>query len=487
MRAPWALAALAMITLVGGAAAARSGSAAVATARITLANKTMTVSPRSLPVGQVKFVVRNVSTRSRTFVVLGKGQTRLIAAGGSATFATRFTLAGTRMLRSTTPAVDAAARKKLTLSGSIRVVRPRRMTEAVAGLGLTMIGKFNSPTFVVSPPGDTSRLLVVQQNGLVSLVKDGVVQPDPFLDLRSVVVGEGEKGLLSIAFAPDYATSGLVYAYFTNRDGNIRVIEYRRSASNPDSIDRTQRRLLISLTKQTADHNGGMMQFGPDGYLYVAVGDGGADPPRVPVGITGQTLTDLFGSILRIDPRHGTPYAIPATNPFVSTAGARPEIVAYGLRNPWRFWIDPKLDTMMIGDVGEGAREEIDELPLSKLGTNFGWPCKEGTTVPDKVTLPASCKTATVTPPVWQYPHSETRCSITGGVVVRDPRLPELEGRYLWSDLCDGRIYALDPAGPPGEQSLDVSVEEPTSFGTDASNRIYIASAAGPVYRIDPR
>ena len=148
-----------------------------------------------------------------------------------------------------------------------------------------------------------------------------------------------------------------------------------------------------------------------------------------PSGSPGQTLTDLFGSILRIDPRHGTPYAIPATNPFLSTAGVKPEIVAYGLRNPWRFWIDPKLDTMMIGDVGEGAREEIDELPLSKLGTNFGWPCKEGTTVPDKVTLPASCKTATFTPPVWQYPHGETRCSITGGVVVRDPRLPELDGR----------------------------------------------------------
>ena len=240
----------------------------------------------------------------------------MIVAGGSATFATRFTLAGTKVLRSTTPAADAAARKKLTLSGSIRVVGPKRMTETVTALGLTMIGKFNSPTFVVSPPGDTSRLLVVQQNGLVSLVKDGVVQPNPFLDLRSVVVGEGEKGLLSIAFAPDYATSGLVYAYFNNRDGNIRVIEYRRSASNPDSIDRTQRRVLISLTKQTADHNGGMMQFGPDGYLYVAVGDGGADPPRVPVGITGQTLTDLFGSILRIDPRHGNALCDPSHQPI---------------------------------------------------------------------------------------------------------------------------------------------------------------------------
>ena len=372
--------------------------------------------------------------------------------------ATRFTLAGTKELRSTTPAADAAFRKKTTLSGSIRVVAPKRTTETVADLGLTLVGKFNSPTFVVSPPGDVSRLLVVQQNGLVTLVKDGAVQANPFLDLRSVVVGEGEKGLLSIAFAPDYATSGLVYAYFTNRDGNIRVIEYRRSAGDPESIDRTQRRVLIALTKQTADHNGGMMQFGPDGYLYIAVGDGGADPPRVPVGITGQTLTDLFGSILRIDPRHGTPYAIPPTNPFASSAGVKPEIVAYGLRNPWRFWIDPKLDTMMIGDVGEGAREEIDELSLSKLGTDFGWPCKEGTTVPDKVTLPASCRTATVTAPAWQYPHGETRCSITGGVVVRDRGCPSSTGGTSGRiSATGGSMRSTPPVRPARSRSASLS------------------------------
>jgi glucose/arabinose dehydrogenase len=184
MRAPWVPAALAMAMPVGGAAAAGSGPAAVATARIAPSEGGMAVSPRSVPVGPVKFVVRNASTRPRTFGVAGKG--------------------------------------------------------------------------------------------------------------------------------------GLVYASFTSRDGRIRVIEYRRSTADPDSIDRTQRRVLIALTKQTADHNGGMMQFGPDGYLYIAVGDGGADLPRVPVGITGQTLTDLFGSILRIDPRHGTPYAIPPTNPFAA-------------------------------------------------------------------------------------------------------------------------------------------------------------------------
>ena len=159
------------------------------------------------------------------------------------------------------------------------------------------------------------------------------------------------------------------------------------------------------------------MQFGPDGYLYIAIGDGGANPPTIPVGVTGQTLDDLFGSILRIDPRHGSPYAIPPGNPFVSVAGARPEIVAYGLRNPWRFWIDAKKNQMLIGDVGEGTREEIDRLPLRQLGLDFGWPCKEGNATPPEVSLPTACKSTTLTPPLWGYPHSATRCSITGGVV----------------------------------------------------------------------
>ena len=178
------------------------------------------------------------------------------------------------------------------------------------------------------------------------------------------------------------------------------------------------------------------MQFGPDGYLYIAVGDGGANPPSIPIGVYGQTLDDLLGSILRIDPRAGDPYSIPADNPFASTPAARPEIAAYGLRNPWRFWIDAQTNTMLIGDVGEGSREEIDRLPLSNLGLNFGWPCKEGTITPD-VLIPTSCSTAKLTAPLYEYSHSETRCSITGGVVSRDPRLPTLNGLYLWSDLCD--------------------------------------------------
>jgi glucose/arabinose dehydrogenase len=353
---------------------------------------------------------------------------------------------------------------------------------------LTPVAAVHQPlTFAVSPPGDASRLMLLEQDGLILLLRNGVVQRTPFLDLRSLVRADGEKGLLSLAFAPDYATSGLFYVYYNDVDGNVNLVEYRRSATSQDVADPHSARTLVHLIKPTADHNGGMMQFGPDGDLYVAVGDGGADPPTVPIGIYGQTLGDLFGSILRIDPRHGDPYAIPPGNPFASAPGARPEIVAYGLRNPWRFWIDAPTDTMWIGDVGQESQEEIDQLPLDALGANFGWPCEEGTIVPPAVDRPASCATATLTPPVYAYPHSSTRCSVISGPVVRDPRLPTLAGLVLWTDLCDQHVYALDPAAPQSPRTLDLPpVQAPTSFGVDARKRVYVVTAGGELYRLDP-
>ena len=371
------------------------------------------------------------------------------------------------------------------LTRLLKILAPPRVIQK---LTLTLVAKSSDGlTGVFAPPGDASRLMVVHQDGLVALLKDGAPVDRPFLDLRSVVTAEGEKGLLSIAFAPNYATSRLVYAFYNNRNGNIRVVEYRGSASDPDHIDPTQSRILIALVKPTADHNGGMLQFGPDGFLYLSIGDGGANPPTIPVGVTGQTLGDLFGNILRIDPSHGNPYAIPAGNPFASVAGARPEIVAYGLRNPWRFWIDASTNRMFIGDVGEGTREEIDRLPLDRLGANFGWPCREGNTTPPTVSIPASCATASLTAPIWQYPHSASRCSVTAGVIAHDPRLPTLGGLFLWSDLCDGEVYALDAsAAKPAEIPLHITAQRPTSFGIDAQRRIYIATANGALYRIDP-
>jgi glucose/arabinose dehydrogenase len=230
-----------------------------------------------------------------------------------------------------------------------------------------------------------------------------------------------------------------------------------------------------------------MMQFGPDGDLYISVGDGGANPPSIPIGASGQTIDDLLGSILRIDPRGGDPYAIPQDNPFVATPGARPEIVAYGLRNPWRFWIDPDTRTMLIGDVGEGSREEIDRMPLDQLGLDFGWPCEEGTLV-SEVPHPATCASAKLTPPLFEYPHDDSRCSVIGGVVSHDPRLPNLLTDYLFTDLCQGGLYAIDPAQQkPVAVALGLKVNEPTSFGVDANGQIHLTTAGGELYRVDPK
>jgi glucose/arabinose dehydrogenase len=326
--------------------------------------------------------------------------------------------------------------------------------------------------------------MAVQQAGRVLLFTNGVQQERPFLDLRSVVRAEGEGGLLSLAFAPDYAGSGLFYAFFTNNAGNIRVVEMRRSSEDPDVAEAASRRRVLAIQKLAPNHNGGMMQFGPDGYLYLSVGDGGASPPALPVGRFGQTLTDLFATILRIDPRARTPYAIPPDNPFVDVPEARPEIVAYGLRNPWRFWIDARTRTMLIGDVGEADREEINRLSIDRLGLNFGWPCKEGTvTSVSEADVPSSCASATLTAPVHEYSHAAKRCSITGGVVSRDPGIRALDGLYIWADFCEGVVRGLTPVGQ--NVPLGLRVERSSSFGVDGLGRMYVVTTLGELYRFE--
>ena len=487
-----------LVLLAGGAAGAPPAGAAPSAAPTRVAVKLVDfriqMSPAAVRPGRVVFDVVNKGAVAHDLVFAKGGRTRVLQPGQKQTITVSFSKSGAYRFFCSVPGHQALGMKGELGVGTSKVAPPKPRSPgsgseppAVAsGLQLTPVASGLGPlTDVVAPPDDPSRLLVVQQDGLVLLLKDGVRQDQPFLDLRPVVHADGEKGLLSIAFAPDYASSGLLYAYYNDLNGDVRVVEYHRSTDDPDSADPDGRQLL-RIIKPTADHNAGMMQFGPDGYLYIAVGDGGADPPSIPVGAYGQTLDDLLGSILRIDPRHGDPYAIPAGNPFVSTPGAEPEIVAYGLRNPWRFWIDPKTDSMLIGDVGEGQREEIDRLPLDHLGLDFGWPCKEGTATP-QVEMPASCATATLTPPLYEYAHSSTRCSITGGVVVRDPRLPALDGRFLWSDLCDGQLYAIDPsAAKIAEEPLGLDAKLPTSFGTDGLGRVYVVTADGDVYRIDP-
>jgi glucose/arabinose dehydrogenase len=464
------------LAVPGGTHAAASA----ASVTVTLSDFGVSLSAGAVRSRHVTFHVLNRGNLPHGFAVAG-AQTLLLQHGGRATLTVTAPRAGAYRFSSPRPG-DAA----LGMTGLVRIGVPFKGKAAPLAtrsrLRLAPVATGLGPlTFAVSPPGDSDRLMVVQQDGEVLLFKNGMRQARPFLDLRSVVRSEGEQGLLSIAFAPDYASSGRFYAYYTNRDGNIRVVERRRSDADPDVADSSRRRLL-AIEKETADHNGGMMQFGPDGYLYVSIGDGGADPPRVPVGAHGQTLGDLFGAILRIDPTGGAPYAIPPGNPFVAQESVRPEIVAYGLRNPWRFWIDAPTDAMLIGDVGEGAREEVNRLPLDRLGLDFGWPCREGGIVPPEVTIPASCAGAKLTAPLYAYPHTTKRCSITGGVVARDPRITALSGLYLWSDFCEGRVNGLTAAGKV--VPLNLAVQQPTSFAPDASGRIYVTTATGSLFRL---
>jgi glucose/arabinose dehydrogenase len=479
LRAAAVAAGCATFAVVLAGAAAAAAVPVVGTVEVTITDSGLRLSRSSVPAGTVAFRVTNRGVRPHDLVVTASARTRVLPPGKTETITVALAAARVYVLRSTPGGSARAAR--------LRTVAP---VEPVAGNGVqaTLVAALGAPlTFAVSPPGDTARLVVLRQDGLILLLRNGVVQPTPFLDLRSLVKADGEKGLLGLAFAPDYRTSGLFYVYYNDVDGNVNVVEYRRSRASADTADPRSARRLIYLVKPAADHNGGMMQFGPDGDLYIGVGDGGADPPTIPIGIYGQTLDDLFGSILRIDPRHGDPYAIPAGNPFRDTPGARPEIVAYGLRNPWRFWIDAQTDTMWIGDVGQESQEEIDRLPLDQLGANFGWPCKEGTITPPAVQQPVGCATAELTPPVYAYPHSPTRCSVIAGVVARDPRLTAHTGRFLWADLCDQHVYATDPSAPLAPSTLDLApIEAPTSFGVDARNRIYVTTANGDLYRLDP-
>jgi hypothetical protein len=357
---------------------------------------------------------------------------------------------------------------------------------------LVSIGNFapDSPIFVTAPSGDGERLFVVVQQGRVRLLLNGTVLATPFLTVS--VACYGERGMFSMAFAPDYTTTGLFYVSYTAVDGAITIDEYRRSPSDPDVADPNSRRNVLSIPHPRENHNGGQLQFGPDGYLYISTGDGGGggDPD-----LAGQDLTKLLGKILRIDPRLGSgnePYSIPPDNPFVGQSPRRAEIWSYGLRNPWRFSFDRQTGDLAIADVGEGSWEEIDFSPRSSgygRGTNYGWSCREGRhdynpTQPLCVGPPPPA----LTEPVWEYSHATRGCSITGGYVVRDPALPALFGRYVYGDFCSSALWSISLQVPDAQGDSDTGedVSSLYSFGEDACARVYAASGEGPVYRLVP-
>jgi glucose/arabinose dehydrogenase len=351
---------------------------------------------------------------------------------------------------------------------------------AGAQLRLQGVGTFASPVHVTGAPGDHERLYVVEQRGTVQVVRGGTATQ--FLDLTGAVRAGGEEGLLSIAFPPNFQQSRLFYVYFTDSTGTNRVEELR--APTGDVADPASRRLVLALPFTSAgNHNGGQLQFGPDGLLYLAPGDGGSS------SATAQDLGSLHGKVLRIDPRPSGAlgYTIPPDNPFVGDPGALDEIWSYGLRNPFRFSFDRLTGDLVIGDVGGGATEEIDFAPATMgtgRGANFGWnPC-EGSFVQGSTTMP--CTLPGATGPVIDAFAADGWHAIIAGYVVRDQSVPSLLGRFVYSDNAKGELWSARLATPRAEdvRSMGISVPGASSFGEDAAGCVYVAQLGGPVSRI---
>ena len=330
----------------------------------------------------------------------------------------------------------------------------------------------------VAHAGDGSgRLFIVEQAGRILIHDGGQVLPTPFLDVSALVSCCGEQGLLGLAFHPDYATNGLLYVDYTNTAGNTVIARYRVSGDS-NRADPMSAQILLTVPQPFANHNGGQLAFGPDGFLYIGMGDGGSggDP-----GNRAQNLGELLGKMLRIDVDGASPYAIPATNPFRNTPGARPEIWAYGLRNPWRFSFDRQTGDLFIADVGQGAREEVNLQPAASAGgENYGWRRMEGTSC---FNPPSGCNDGTLTLPVLEYEHtdpSRANCSITGGYRYRGARFPQLVGRYFYGDYCSGRIWNGIQSGQTWSGSeLVVTGLSITSFGEDEAGELYVVYYGG--------
>jgi glucose/arabinose dehydrogenase len=338
--------------------------------------------------------------------------------------------------------------------------------------------------YVTEAPDDSGLLYAVAQTGVIYVVdKDGALQEQPFLDIHDRVRSGGEQGLLGLAFHPDYAANGRFFVNYTDVSGDTNVSEFTRSGGDggvPTADPATQRTVLL-IEQPFANHNGGMITFGPDGYLYIGMGDGGSGGD--PMG-NGQALTTLLGKMLRIDVDSGDPYAIPPDNPLADGSGA-PEIWDWGLRNPWRWSFDRQTGNLFIGDVGQNAVEEIDAAPAGEGGLNFGWNIMEG----DLCYRTDPCDSTGLTPPVAVNHREQGECAIIGGYVYRGSLYPDLAGAYLYSDNCKSTIWAFDAdaaiaTGHADVQELGDAGFNPTSFGEDANGELYLVNGRGEIYRI---
>jgi glucose/arabinose dehydrogenase len=328
-----------------------------------------------------------------------------------------------------------------------------------------------TPVFLTQPLND-GRIFVVEQQGRIRVVKDGVLQAKPFLDITSRVLSGGERGLFSVAFHPQYATNHFLYVYFTTQtNGDLRIERF--TAATADSADAVSSKLIITQAHSLqSNHNGGLVSFGLDGMLYAGFGDGGGggDPYQ-----TGQDPNALLGSLLRLDVDNGDPYAIPAGNPYVGQANKRGEIWAKGLRNPWRYTFDAPSGLLYIADVGQNTHEEVDVAPASQAGINYGWSVMEGLSC----YAAATCTQTGLTLPVIDYAtHVSGTCSVTGGYVYRGSAISDIRGHYFYSDYCAGflRSFRYSNGVATDQKDWGLTMTSVASFGVDFAGELYVMS-----------
>lgn len=355
-------------------------------------------------------------------------------------------------------------------------------TPALAYQAVPIGGSFTNPMDVRVAPGQADNLYVAEQPGKIFVLQSEARVTRPFLDIEDLVLFSGEQGLLSFAFAPDYETSRRFYVLYVNNNGSVEVDEFRRSGADPLHAAAGSRRKVLEVPHPGAtNHNGGQLQFGADGYLYISIGDGGnTSTPGEPA----RQLTSMLGKILRINPVQAgrNAYQIPPTNPFVGLPG-RDEIFAYGLRNPYRFALTNNLIT--IGDVGQDNWEEVDILKIADArGANFGWPEFEGDASYDP-NLPGP---GPVTFPIYTYSHGNG-CAIVGGVLVADAQLPDILGNYIYGDFCSGEVRSFKPRVATqvakDDAPLGLTINGLTSFGQGTGGQVYMTNA-GSVFRLEP-
>jgi glucose/arabinose dehydrogenase len=341
-----------------------------------------------------------------------------------------------------------------------------------------VVDGLQSPVHLTAPANDT-RLFIVEQPGRIRIVQNGALLPTPFLDITSKVSSGGERGLLSVAFHPQYAANGTFFVNYTDTRGDTRIERYRVGADR-NRADPASAEPVLTVAQPFSNHNGGLAAFGPDGKLYVGMGDGGGggDPQE-----TGQDPLRMLGKLLRIDVDAARPYAIPADNPHAGGTNPLPEIWASGLRNPWRFSWDRTAGLLYIADVGQNRLEEVNVVPAGQGGVNYGWDVMEGS---DCFEPSSGCSRTGLVLPASEYTHSDG-CSITGGFVYRGQDIAALRGHYFYADYCEGwiRSFRYEGGAATDPRSWDVeNVGNVSSFGEDARGELYVISHGGGVYKI---